>query len=180
MKQVSMRMRGFSMIEVLAAILVLAVGVLGYAGLQARAMRSTGESYYRAQAMAVAQDLASRMEINSAQLASYTTAGTWPTLSNLPIPAPNSTTCFSSACTPAQIATADIKDISYEASSLLTGGLVNVEACMGAAGMTCIYVSWNGTLPTAGTTGQCVDDKGQYKTGSDGLAPNCVMLEATI
>lgn len=177
MKRTSRRLRGFSMIEVLAAVLVLAVGVLGYAGLQARAMRSTGESYYRAQAMAVAQDLASRMQVNSAQLGAYTTAANWPSTLQ---PTPNSTTCLTASCTPAQIATADITDIRYEAGALLTQGLVNVESCLTATNLTCIYVSWGGTQPTTGASGQCVNASGQYVTGSDGLAPNCIMLEASI
>jgi type IV pilus assembly protein PilV len=177
MKHISRRVRCFSMIEVLAAVLVLAVGVLGYAGLQARAMQSTGESYYRAQAMAVAQDLASRMQVNAAQLGTYTTAANWagtgPT-------APNSTNCLTASCTPAQIAMADITDIRYEAGALLTQGQVNVESCLTATNLTCIYVSWGGTQPTSGASGQCVNGSGQYVKGSDGLAPNCIMLEASI
>lgn len=175
MKRFPGPMAGFSMIEVLAAVLVLAVGVLGYAGLQARAMRSTGESYYRSQAMAVAQDLASRMKINSAQLATYTTATNWASVATQP-----DLTCLSASCTPAQIASADIADISYEASSVLAKGRVNVEPCINATSLTCVYVAWAGTAPTTGSSGQCVDGNGAYVAGSEGLAPDCIMLEAQI
>lgn len=175
MKRFAGSSAGFSMIEVLAAVLVLAVGVLGYAGLQARAMRSTGESYYRAQAMAIAQDLASRMKINASQLPTYTLATNWASIASQP-----DQTCLNGSCTPAQIATGDIADISYEASAVLTNGRVNVEPCINATSLTCVYVAWAGTLPTTGSSGQCVDSTGAYVTGSEGLAPDCVMLEAQI
>lgn len=57
--------RGFSMIEVLIAVLVLAIGLLGVAALQMNSMNSGQEGYFRTQATAIAEDLASRVKSNS-------------------------------------------------------------------------------------------------------------------
>jgi type IV pilus assembly protein PilV len=54
--------RGFSMIEVLVTILILAVGLLGLAGLQARTMSLEMESYQRSQALVLLNDMTSRLE----------------------------------------------------------------------------------------------------------------------
>lgn len=65
--------RGFSLIEVLVTILILAFGLLGLAGLQARTMTMEMESYQRAQALVLLHDMAARLEGNVAQAASYVT-----------------------------------------------------------------------------------------------------------
>lgn len=52
---------GFSMIEVLIAVLILAVGLLGVAALQMTSVRSGAEGYLRSQATAIAEDFASRI-----------------------------------------------------------------------------------------------------------------------
>jgi type IV pilus assembly protein PilV len=58
--------RGVSLIEVMVAILIAALGLLGLAGLQARAMTSEFESYQRSQALVLAMDMAERMRMNRA------------------------------------------------------------------------------------------------------------------
>lgn len=52
--------RGFSLLEVLIAMLLLGIGVLGFAGLQMRALDTTGQSHFRAQAAVLAADFAER------------------------------------------------------------------------------------------------------------------------
>ena len=54
------------MIEVLVAILVIAIGLLGIAALQARATSSEFESYQRSQAVSLAFDMAERIRTNRA------------------------------------------------------------------------------------------------------------------
>jgi type IV pilus assembly protein PilV len=65
---------GFTMIEVLVALLVLSVGMLGLAGLQAAGMRYNQDAYLRSQASLMAQDLIERMKLNRANAPSYVTA----------------------------------------------------------------------------------------------------------
>jgi len=57
-------MKGFSLIEVMIALVILSVGLLGLAGLQAAALRSTHMSYMRTQAGIVAMEMAERMRAN--------------------------------------------------------------------------------------------------------------------
>ncbi len=57
---------GFSLLEVLVAIIVLAVGLLGYAGLQARALKNDMLSQQRSQATLLAYDMFDSMRVNRA------------------------------------------------------------------------------------------------------------------
>jgi type IV pilus assembly protein PilV len=58
------RQRGFTLIEVMIAILVLAVGLLGLAGMNARILNGQFEAYQRAQAMLLVDDMVSRLRAN--------------------------------------------------------------------------------------------------------------------
>ncbi len=55
---------GATLIEVLIAMVVLAIGLLGLAGLQATSIQSNHSAYYRSQATLLASDLADRMRAN--------------------------------------------------------------------------------------------------------------------
>lgn len=57
--------RGVSLIEILMALLILALGVLGFMSMQLRALEGSDDAFYRAQAMLVASDVASHMTVNS-------------------------------------------------------------------------------------------------------------------
>jgi type IV pilus assembly protein PilV len=66
--------RGFSMIEVLVTIVIIAFGLLGLAGLQSRLQVSEMEAYQRAQALVLLNDMASRIATNRSMADSYVTA----------------------------------------------------------------------------------------------------------
>ena len=66
---------GFSMIEVLIAVLILAIGLLGVAALQMASLTQGQESYFRSQATALADDLASR--IRAGRHSAKATAPAW-------------------------------------------------------------------------------------------------------
>jgi type IV pilus assembly protein PilV len=55
---------GYLMIEVLITMFILAVGLLGVVGLQARAEQAETDSYQRTQALILAQDIADRISAN--------------------------------------------------------------------------------------------------------------------
>lgn len=56
--------RGFSMIEVLVSLLIIAIGVLGAVALQTRAVQSGMESYQRTQALILVEDMVARVKNN--------------------------------------------------------------------------------------------------------------------
>lgn len=55
---------GFSLIEVLVAVIVLSIGLVGVAGLQAVSLQNNQSAFMRSQATALAYDLADRMRAN--------------------------------------------------------------------------------------------------------------------
>ena len=63
-KTINRRQHGFSLIEVLIAVLVLAIGLLGMAQMQANGMRSTHGAYLRTQATLLAGDVLESMRAN--------------------------------------------------------------------------------------------------------------------
>ncbi|MBS68395.1 MAG: type IV pilus modification protein PilV [Pseudomonas sp.] len=56
--------RGATLIEVLVAMLVLSIGLLGLAGMQMTALKSNQSAYYRSQATVLAYDIIDRMRAN--------------------------------------------------------------------------------------------------------------------
>lgn len=66
------------MIEVLVTIVILAIGLLGLAGLQIRLQLSEVEAYQRAQAMILLDDMANRLSVNRNFAADYVTGTSAP------------------------------------------------------------------------------------------------------
>lgn len=69
---------GVGLIEVLVTLLILAVGLLGVVGLQARLQQSEMETYQRSQALILLNDMANRLAANRNQAASYVTGTSSP------------------------------------------------------------------------------------------------------
>lgn len=72
-----MTQRGFSMIEVMVTLVILSIGLLGLAGLQARGLAAQREAYQRAQALALLKDMAGRIHSDrtAAKAGSYVATG---------------------------------------------------------------------------------------------------------
>jgi type IV pilus assembly protein PilV len=66
--------RGVTLLEVLISILVLSVGLLGYAGLQTVSMKNNTSAFQRSQATMLTYDIVDRMRANKPNLASYSIA----------------------------------------------------------------------------------------------------------
>jgi type IV pilus assembly protein PilV len=58
------RCQGLTLVEILIALLVLSIGLLGLAGLQTMSLKFNTSAYYRTQATALAYDFADRMRAN--------------------------------------------------------------------------------------------------------------------
>ena len=64
--------RGFSLVEVLVALVVMSIGLLGIAALYVESLRSGTSPLLRSQAVALASDMADRIRANPTAAASYT------------------------------------------------------------------------------------------------------------
>jgi type IV pilus assembly protein PilV len=64
--------RGFSLIEVLIALIIMSVGMLGIAGLYVQSLQAGRTSMFRHQAVALAGDVADRIRANPTAGISYT------------------------------------------------------------------------------------------------------------
>ena len=63
--------RGFALIEILVTMVLLAIGLVGLAGLQAKTSVAEMEAYQRAQALLLAQDMADRIAANKSNALTY-------------------------------------------------------------------------------------------------------------
>lgn len=104
---------GFSLIEVLVAIIILSVGMLGAVGMQATALQSNKETRYQAIATTFGRELAEKMRGNNT-IAIKTVANPYlfdETLSAAPASPGGLVNCFTSGCTsPGTLATWDVFD----------------------------------------------------------------------
>jgi type IV pilus assembly protein PilV len=101
---------GFSLIEVLVAILVLMVGILGVAGMQMVSFQTNQAAYARSQAIYLAQDIFDRIRANPTGYATSTVYDNVLSTSSGTIP--NDPACVTTAggCTPAQMAQQDVRE----------------------------------------------------------------------
>ena len=96
------RSRGFTLLEVLVAMVVLSVGLLGLSGLQTSSLRNNHSAFLRSQATLVSNDIIDRMRANrdSALAGDYDIA--------YADSAP--TTSCSSGCDPDEVAEVDVRE----------------------------------------------------------------------
>ena len=119
-KSNGVRENGFTMVELMVAVLVLAIGLLGLAGLQVWGLSNNHNAYLRTQATLLAQDIIERMRSNSgvdytADCASFTAT---------------SVDCSANACTAGQMAGYDLSawcmgQTTTGSGTTRTGGLAN-------------------------------------------------------
>lgn len=106
--------RGFTLIEVLVSGLILAIGLVGVAGLQAFALKNNQSAFMRSQATALAYDLADRMRSNVAGANSGSYA---------PASAALVSGCSSTGgCSPAQMAHHDLAEWNNSITTYLPMG----------------------------------------------------------
>ena len=124
-------MRGFSLIEVLVAVFVLGIGVLGAAATQVTALRTRHESSLVSAAVQLATSLAERMQANASQM--HVPDATNPYLSlfydaaSEGAPSPPASLCLADAhCNAAQLAALDVFEFKQAVHRHFPGGRVRV------------------------------------------------------
>lgn len=145
---------GVGLIEVLVALLVLSIGVLGYAGLQLRALNATDEAQYRSQAMALAVETMERIRRNPSRDPAavappvYDDPALWPTGPQTAAEPAAWRQCITGNCNAAGMRDWDIVQLSWLAWNNMPQGRVLVAPCA-AAGLTCVTVAWDVADPAA-------------------------------
>lgn len=91
---------GSSLVEVMVALFVLAIGLLGILAMQSKSMQYNQSAHIYSQAVYLANDIAERIRMNPAQAANY--AGTYDGALQNP-----STACTAAGCDEAGLATWD-------------------------------------------------------------------------
>lgn len=147
--------RGFSLIEVLVALIVTAIGLLGIAKLQALAYANTGSASTRSLVAIQTAGLASAMHANRQYWAlglapsPFTITGTVISDATLAAAATGATDCNSGGalapCTPANLAAFDLHTWANALNGLLPGSNpITTITCTGTLPVNCtVAVTWN-------------------------------------
>ncbi|MBI3044839.1 MAG: type IV pilus modification protein PilV [Betaproteobacteria bacterium] len=185
-RAISARPSGFSMIEVLVSLLIIVLGLLGLAGLQVRMQQSEFESYQRAQALVLLQDMEERIGLHRTTVSCF--SFTTDTVNGAPFLGVGS-----AGLTPCAVSTANDNAMADSMlgewdSALLgaaetkggasVGAMVGARGCVsydaatelldptGAAipgtGVYTVAVSWKGTIDTFAPAVNCGNDNALY------------------
>lgn len=172
---------GFSLVEVLIAMLVLSFGVLAAVALQLVSKRNAVDADQRSLAASYAYDLMERVRANSTQAGLVAYTGT-PTLGAGSQGANPPVNCRTQSCTTTQVAFFDLWDwerqidgttetIAADGSNV--GGLDSPRVCIsgpggGASGIYTIIIAWRGAanLPD-NTANTCGATTGLYGTANE-------------
>jgi type IV pilus assembly protein PilV len=177
------RATGFSMIEVLVALMIVVLGLLGLAGLQVRMQQAEFESYQRAQALVLLQDMVDRVQLHRVTASCFRFTNT---VSGTPYLGADATHTAACAASTANDNTEAVNSMTDWSSALQgaaetrggtsVGAMVGARGCVnyaagselldstGAAivgtGLYTVAVAWQGTNETVAPTVNCAN--GQY------------------
>jgi len=193
MKISSSHQSGFTLIEVLSAVVILSIGLLGIAGLQAVAKKANADAIQRTTATMLAYDIIERMRANKDNLSTYVINNDAPFTDSNATNAngddvSSATTCGhanssdTTTCTPQQMVLYDLnrwRDAIIGATETLsganTGGLVQPSACIvqqssggtPVPGAYTVAIAWRGKSPLSNPTAStCGEATGFYDKNS--------------
>lgn len=163
-------MRGVSLIEVLVTMVILAVGLLGLAGLQIRLQSSELESYQRTQALILLEDMTNRMSTNRANAAAYVTTAASP----LGVGDSQPTSCSGNGQSYDECQWSNaLKGAAEQSSaSVNVGAMAGARGCiedLGTGDQFMITVVWQGMTPISAPPSNC--GAGLYDSSTE---TNCI------
>lgn len=134
------RQQGFTLLEVLVAVLILALGLMGLGGLMASSLKNNQSSYQRSIATWLAYDIIDSMRANQANFASYNLALT------------------GSAPSGSSTAALDLQNWRANLGNDLPAGTGSVAFAPttggGGTGMVTVTVQWNDARGSGGSSAQ--------------------------
>lgn len=149
------RQGGFSMIEVLISLVLIAVAMLGQAGLQANALRFAKSGALRMQAVFLSNELAERMESNK----TGAIAGNYVVASASSTVLTSATDCMTSACSSSVLAAYDMAEWTARVAATLPSATWQItQTTTGNPSTYSMVLSWqdrraDSTRTTYDTTG---------------------------
>jgi len=151
---------GFSLVEILVTLMLLSIGLLGLARLQARAAITGIEAYQRTQALLVAQDMASRIAANKPDALRYIADDYG---AGVATACPAEPGFERDACLWSNELRGESERIDGTAAGAMAGG----RGCIAATDATAlaVVVVWQGLVPTSAPAVEC----GRDRYGDDAL-----------
>ena len=161
--------QGSTLLEVLVTIVILAFGLLGLAGMQAKIQMAELESYQRAQAILLLSDMTERISANRAQAVSYVSTSSYGTGDSQPASCASVAAGF--ALDLCEWSNA-LKGASESSGASKTGAMIGARGCIEqiqaadptatvcTPGFYRVTVTWQGLYPTATPSLTCA--RGSY------------------
>lgn len=153
---------GTTMVEVLVTLVILAFGLLGLAGLQSRLQVSEMESYQRAQALILLEDMANRITANRSVAASYVTGS----------PFGAAMTCPTATSTMQQVDAKEwcnaLQGAAETSGSSKVGAMIGARGCVESAiaNEYLVTVAWQGLAPISAPPASVTCGQGSYDGGA--------------
>lgn len=172
------RQAGFTLIEVLIAMMVLTVGLLGLVGMQLRMVDSEIESYQRSQALLLVRDMADRVSTNRSALSAYTSAAPKTSPVGAGMTCPTVTTTSTLSARDIRQWCLALQGAAETRGGSSVGGLTGGRGCIERLGTTSRYmvtVAWQGQLPLTPPPDSVACGKDLYdgSTGSQCTSDRC-------
>lgn len=166
--------QGVGLIEVLVALLVLAIGILGFLATQTKALTASDDALLRTKAITLVRETTERIRNNSIKVADVTKYQTY--LNGSTVTKDTELDECASGCDVDTTAKNDV--IALKKAAYNDGLTIKMTACPGnKSGLTreCILVAWGDTNPTFGTdtNTDCMKSNGIYHPKSQ-----CIVMEA--
>lgn len=123
------RSNGFTMVEVLISVFVLAIGIIGSAGMQLTALRTAQQSTFQTTALQLASEMADKMRVNYRQMKLSDNANLfldvdYRSTADAAVTAPG-VMCYEVSCTAEDLAKFDIHELQTRIKAL-PGGRVRI------------------------------------------------------
>ncbi|MBP6496890.1 MAG: type IV pilus modification protein PilV [Psychrobacter sp.] len=186
---------GVGLVEVMVALLLLAVAILGYSALQGQAIKSTNESFERSQSLVMMRNIAEKIHANPFAIETYETQ-----INNIDSVTAPSTQCgldgvAVTLCTPVQLAEAESYKIKVDLQNY--DFQIQMHPCPNTGGngtdpktnimySYCLISAWGDTTPTIGKNGKidCLTERVVGKNnvveaagGNYHARATCMMME---
>lgn len=164
--------QGVGLLEVLIALLLLAVAVLGFSAMQLRAIQATDETLTRSDAMVIIRNISEDLRLlpTTTQKQTYKTA-----ISSTTAPSVKCAGAGGQACTAEQ----RVQYNAYQAKELAKLSNIKVSAVecgtqkANNINKLCVIASWNETeADMQGNNNSCAKSDGTYMAGS-----SCIIME---